>query len=150
MTSTVLVNLAGVLAIAWIVWYFFLSRRQSVVTATAVAGVQEIEILVKGGYKPDVVRVAPNVPLRLRFRREETSACSEEIVFPDFGVKRSLPAFATTAIDLPASPPGTYRFACGMDMLHGSLVVGDGGAVVADDHSQKRSCCATGSDAPSA
>lgn len=149
MTSTVLVNLAGVLAIAWTVWYFFLSRRQSVATAIAGAGVQEIDVLVKGGYKPDVVRVAPNVPLRLRFRREESSTCSEEVVFPDFGIKRSLPAFATTTIDLPASPPGTYGFACGMDMLHGSLVVGDGEAVAAEGHSQKRSCCGTGAKAPS-
>jgi YHS domain-containing protein len=71
------------------------------------------------------VRAQAGVPLRLHFRREETSPCSDEIVFPTFGVRRPLPAFETTPIDLPASAPGTYPFSCGMDMMHGWIVVGD-------------------------
>jgi len=117
------VDLGGALLIAGIVWYFFLSRREDAARATAGAGPQEIHVLVKGGYKPDVIVARPDVPLRIHFRREEASPCSEEVVFPDFGVHRQLPAFETTVIDLPAARAGTYRFACGMDMMRGVLRV---------------------------
>lgn len=148
MITTLLVNVAGIALIAWIVWHFFFSRRSEVAVATFAGGGQEIQILIKGGYRPDVVRAEPHVPLRLHFRREETSACSEEIVFPDFGVKRTLPAFETTTIELPPTAPGRYGFACGMDMMHGTLVVGGavapahGGAPgTVDDTDRKASCC---------
>ena len=153
MTTTLLVNLAVAGFIAWIVWYFFIANAATVAAAIAGAGVQQVEVLVKGGYRPDVIRALPGVPLRLRFRREETSACSEEIVFPDFGVKQHLPAFATTTIDLPAAAAGTYAFACGMDMLHGKLVVGDSAtseaqAGTAAVQPQSRSC--SGASEPAA
>ena len=119
------VNLAGAALIAAIVWYFFLSRREESALATAGAESQEIHVTVKGGYSPDVIVARPGVPLRIHFRREETSACSEEIVFPDFGIRRHLPAFETTVVEIPAPKPGRYGFACGMDMLHGALRVGE-------------------------
>lgn len=120
-----LVNLAGALLIAWIVWYFFLSRRPAEGRASESSARQEIQVTVKGGYSPERIVARPGVPLRIHFRREETSPCSEEVVFPHFGIRRSLGAFETTVVDLPAAAEGTYGFACGMDMMHGSLVVGD-------------------------
>ncbi len=119
------VDLAGLLLIAAILWYFFLSRRPEAATATEADGVQEIRITVKGGYSPERIVARPGVPLRLHFHRVEESPCSEEVVFPDFGVRRHLPAFATTTIELPGKPAGSYGFACGMDMLHGTLVLGE-------------------------
>jgi plastocyanin domain-containing protein len=129
--DVLLVNLAGAGLIAGIVWYFFLSRRPEAAAATAAAGVQEIQVTVKGGYSPDVIVARPGVPLRIHFRREETSACSEEVVFPDFGVRRRLPAFETTVVEIPAAQAGRYGFACGMDMLHGTLQVGEPAAAEA-------------------
>ncbi|HJS59430.1 MAG TPA: cupredoxin domain-containing protein [Vicinamibacteria bacterium] len=123
--DVVLVDLAGLAAIGAIVWYFFLSRRPDEAAAAEAGGVQEVRVVVKGGYSPDRIVAHPGLPLRLHFDRQEESHCSEEVVFPDFGVRRHLPAFATTTIDLPARPAGSYAFACGMDMLHGTLVLGD-------------------------
>lgn len=123
--DVLVVNLAGLALIAAIVWWFFLSRRPEAGAASAAAGFQEIRVTVKGGYSPELLLARPGLPLRIHFRREETSACSEEVVFPDFGVRRRLPAFETTVIEIPASPPGRYGFACGMDMLHGTLQVGE-------------------------
>lgn len=122
---TLLVNAAAVALIGAIVWYFFFSRRSDTATATVSVDRQEITVRVKGGYIPNVVRARPGVPLRLHFKREETAPCSEEVVFQSFGVRRALAAFETTTIDLPAAGPGTYAFSCGMDMLHGQIVVGD-------------------------
>lgn len=122
--DVLIVDLAGALLIAAIAWYFFGRRRKDEATAVLRQDRQEVTVTVKGGYVPEVIRVQPGVPLRLLFRREETSACSEEVVFPALGIRRHLPAFETTAIDLPPSAEGTLPFACGMDMMHGTLVVG--------------------------
>lgn len=121
--DVVAVDALGLALIAAIVWYFFLSRRPDSRPAEIAGDVQEIRISVKGGYSPDVVVARPGVTLRLYFDRQEESPCSEEVVFPHFGVRRYLPAFATTRVDIPAAAPGRYGFACGMDMLHGTLVV---------------------------
>ena len=119
-----LVLVAGVCAIAWVNWYFFFAGRRAV-AATPIAGVQEIEVLVKGGYEPGVIRLKRGVPARLVFDRQETSSCSEEVVLPAFGIKKFLPPFKKTAIELTPSDKGTFDITCGMSMLHGKLIVED-------------------------
>jgi plastocyanin domain-containing protein len=114
--------LAGAAAIAWVNWYFFFAQR-SAATAQETGGVQEVTIAVQGGYDPAEVKVRKGSPVRLVFDRRETSSCSEEVVIPDFGIRRFLPAFQKTAIELTPSEAGTYEFTCGMSMLRGRLVV---------------------------
>lgn len=117
-----IVVLAGAAAIAWVNWYFFLARRPAA-TAKEAGGVQEVTIAVQGGYDPAEVKVRQGSPVRLVFDRRETSSCSEEVVIPDFGIRRFLPAFQKTAVELTPEKPGTYEFTCGMSMLRGRLVV---------------------------
>jgi plastocyanin domain-containing protein len=74
---------------------------------------------------PSGIRVKKGRPVRLVFDRRETSSCSEEIVFPDFGVRKFLPAFEKTAVEFTPEEAGTYDFTCGMSMLHGKLTVED-------------------------
>lgn len=121
--TVALLNVLGLAVIGWVVWYFFLSKRSDEAAATVTGGVQEVHVTIKGGYIPDVIHARPGVPLRVHFRREETSPCSEEVVFPDLGVRKHLPAFETTAVDLPAPAEGTYGFSCAMGMMHGTLKV---------------------------
>jgi plastocyanin domain-containing protein len=113
---------AALTVIAAINWYFFLAERASAVAVRASSGVLEVAITVNGGYQPATVRVPAGVPVRLIFDRQETNSCSEEIVFADFGVRRFLPAFQQTAIEITAESPGTYEFTCGMSMLRGTVV----------------------------
>ena len=94
--------------------------------ATAVstsAGVQQVDIIVKGGYSPDVIEVERGKPVQLNFYRDEENSCSEELLFPDFSIHRDLPAFRTTAVELLPQEAGQFEFTCGMHMLRGSLVV---------------------------
>ena len=116
---TVLVG-AGVL-IALVLWYFFGEREA--VAATETAGVQQVRITVKGGYSPDTVVVKQGRPVRLDFYRDETSSCSETVVFGDFGIARDLPAFKTTAVEFTPDRAGEFTWTCGMNMLRGKLVV---------------------------
>ena len=118
-----LVIAAASAAIAWVNWYFFFAERSSARAVATVGGVQEVGITVKGGYTPAVIHAKEGAPLRLIFDRQETSSCSEEIVIGDFGVKRFLPAFQKTVVELTPTRAGRFDFTCGMGMLHGTLIV---------------------------
>lgn len=113
---------AGIAAMAWVIWYFFLAEQGAATATAGAAGVQDVAVRVHGGYEPATIRVKAGVPVRLHFDRQETSSCSEEIVFPDFNVRRFLPAFQETVVEVTPPKAGTYEFTCGMSMLHGRLV----------------------------
>jgi plastocyanin domain-containing protein len=123
----VAVVLAGLAAIAWVNWYFFVADRGTASASLSAGGVQEVTITVRGGYTPAAVRVKRGAPVRLLFDRQETSSCSEEVVIPAFGVRRFLPAHQTTAVEFTPAQAGDYEFTCGMSMLHGKLTVEEEG-----------------------
>jgi len=125
-TDAILVNVAALLTIVWIVWYFWLSEKPQVVAALADGGFQEVYIRVRGGYDPDFIVLSPDRPARLHFNRQETASCSEMVLFPDFDISRRLPTDETVTIELDRLEPGEYDFACQMGMLKGKLVVSDG------------------------
>lgn len=120
-TETLVLAGAGVM-IAMVVWYFF-GERGKVAAVVTDTGVQEIKITVKGGYSPDVIVVKRGVPVKLEFFRDETASCSDQVILGDFGIARDLPAFKTTAIEFTPDKTGEFSFTCGMNMLHGKLVV---------------------------
>ena len=123
MDSTETLVLAGAVAmIAIVLWYFF-GEREKVAAIVTETGVQEIKITVKGGYSPDVIVVKRGVPVKLEFFRDETASCSDQVILGDFGIARDLPAFKTTAIEFTPDKTGEFSFTCGMNMLHGKLVV---------------------------
>jgi Cu+-exporting ATPase len=78
---------------------------------------------VKGGYSPDLVRVRQGVPLRIVFDRQESGECTSRVVFPDFALNRSLSAYGQTTVELLPDRAGEFGFACGMNMIHGKLIV---------------------------
>ena len=122
-TADVLVILGGLAAIAGIAGFFWGPRRGGTRAALTSRGYQEALILVKGGYTPDVIVVEHGKPVRLNFRREETAACSEMVVFGDFAKSAKLPTGETVAVEFVPDKPGEYEFACQMGMLRGKLVV---------------------------
>ena len=129
------VILGGVAAILWVNWYFFFAERATAVatasadsSGAAIGGgagdtvPSEVEITVDGGYSPSAVRVKSGRPVRLVFDRRDTSSCSEEVVLPDFGIRKFLPSGRRTVIEVTPKNPGTYEFMCGMSMLRGRLI----------------------------
>ncbi|WP_324679229.1 cupredoxin domain-containing protein [Hymenobacter sp. GOD-10R] len=122
-TTAVIVTITGLALAAFVIWYFFFSARQTTSAVSSSGGVQEVAITVKGGYSPDVIEVERGKPVQLSFYRAEENSCSEELLFPDFNIRRDLPAFKTTLVELLPQQVGTFDFTCGMGMLRGSLVV---------------------------
>jgi plastocyanin domain-containing protein len=122
-TTQILVTLGGIGLAAFVVWYFFFGNRETKAATVNDVGIQEVAITVKGGYTPDSIEVVKNKPVRLKFYRDETSSCSEELIFSEFKLRRDLPAFETTVIDILPTKAGIFEFTCGMSMLRGKLVV---------------------------
>ena len=122
-TAQLVVTGAGIAAITAIVWFFWLKKTAGTRAALTSGGYQEATILVKGAYTPDVIVVERGTPVRLTFRREESAACSEMVVFDAFGKRATLPEGQAVPIELMPDQPGEYEFACQMGMLRGTLVV---------------------------
>ena len=118
----------GLAAIGWVNWYFFVVGRRvplvamAATSTSATSSASEVTIVVDGGYTPSTVVVKAGQPVRLVFDRRDTGSCSEEVVFPDFRIRRFLPTGQKTSIDITAPAPGRYEFMCGMSMLRGTLV----------------------------
>jgi plastocyanin domain-containing protein len=112
-----------------VIWFFFFSEKKGTRLATS-GGVQEVTIVVKGGYTPDVLVVKAGQPVRLNFNRQETASCSEMVLFPDFPAETGLrdksaelPTGETVPIEFTPEQPGEYDFQCQMGMFHGKLIV---------------------------
>ena len=115
------VIVAGLVLTSLLAWYFFGPKKSH--RAQLDNGVQVIHVTVKGGYSPDVIQLVADVPVRMMFDRQETGDCSSRVVIPDFHINQALPAFATTAVEFVPGTPGTYEFACGMNMIRGQILV---------------------------
>jgi plastocyanin domain-containing protein len=122
-SAQIIVTLAGLLAIAGVAWFFWGPRGEGITAGVTSSGFQEAMILVKGAYNPDVIVVQHGKPVRLTFRREETAACSEKVLFPDFKQTAELPEGELVPVEFTPQDPGEYEFTCGMGMLHGKLIV---------------------------
>ncbi len=122
-SDQIIVTLTGIALSFLVGWYFWFSRKEAVKIKTADSGVQEAFIKVKGGYSPDLLVFEAGKPIKLTFYREETAACSEEVIFPDFNKKATLTPFKNITVELNIDKPGEYSFHCGMGMLRGKLIV---------------------------
>lgn len=120
--------LAGLAAIAWVNWYFLFAARSASGAAATIplprseGQAADVTITVDGGYSPSAIRVRSGQTVRLVFHRIDTASCSDEVVFPDFGVRRFLPTGDRTTIEITPPAPGRYPFTCGMSMHRGVLV----------------------------
>lgn len=119
----VIVTLAGFFLICMIIKFFWMKGKN---TGSAIAlknGVQEQLVIVKGGYTPDTIIVKRDLPVRLIFRREENSSCSEMVLLPDFDKSLKLPEGEEISVEFVPKQVGEFEFACQMGMLRGKLIV---------------------------
>lgn len=119
----IIVIIVGLGLASWVAWYFWFSETKAVKIQTSGSGIQEAVIKVKGGYTPDVLVFEAGKPIKLNFFREETAACSEEVIFSDLGKKATLTPYKNIPVELTIDKPGEYKFQCGMGMLHGKLII---------------------------
>ena len=85
---------------------------------------QVVEIAVTSeGFVPAEVRVKAGQPVKLVVTRQVERTCATDIVIKDFGIKKALPLHQAVEVDITPAKAGKIRYACGMDMIAGAIVV---------------------------
>ncbi len=122
-TMQIIVTLGGIALSIFIAWFFWFAPKARTQAAVSASGAQEVAVTAKGGYTPDLIVVKAGQPVRLRFTRRESSACSETVLFPDFNQSAKLPEGEEVDVEFTPDKPGEYGFQCQMGMLRGKLIV---------------------------
>lgn len=122
LTNKAAVTLGGLGLIGLELWWFLLSKPKSQ-QVEARQGISEVAITVDGGYEPSRIVVQAGQPVRLNFLRRDPSSCLEEVRLPDFHIAQNLPLNQVTTIEFTPTQPGSYEFACGMNMFRGMIEV---------------------------
>ena len=112
-----------IVTIGLYVFWIWQTKNQRAVGAKESGGVQEFNILVKGVYSPSVIKAKAGKPVRIKFRREESTDCSRYVNFADFKIRRELPEGETVAIEFTPDRVGEFIFTCDMSMYQGRLIV---------------------------
>lgn len=86
--------------------------------------VQTAKVVVnEQGYEPPTLRLSAGTPARITFVRVTDKTCGTEVVFPSLNIKHALPLNEPVVIEFTPERSGDIAFACGMNRLHGTIVV---------------------------
>ena len=80
-------------------------------------------IVSEQGYEPAKLTLRAGTPARITFVRTTDKTCGTAVVFPALNITRALPLNEPVEIEFTPAEPGDFAFACGMNMLHGIVVV---------------------------
>lgn len=75
------------------------------------------------GFEPARIEVKKGKKVQLAFFRADGRNCADKVVFPDLKIERDLPVGKTVVVEFVPKKVGEVAFACGMNMLKGSVVV---------------------------
>lgn len=86
---------------------------------------QVVEVTVTAsGFEPAQIALEAGRPARLVFTRKTETTCATDVQIPAYGIAATkLPLGEPVAITFTPDAAGTFTFACGMDMIQGSLLV---------------------------
>jgi len=114
-----MVNLAGLIFIGLILWWFLFSKPK----ATKISG-NTIDIKVQNGvYHPSNIKGRLGQQLYLRFTRLDESPCAEYVIFDQLDINAKLPIREPYTITLMPDKVGEFEFTCQMGMYRGRLVI---------------------------
>ena len=80
-------------------------------------------VLDKDGYKPSSIKLRKDVPAQITFVRQVEATCGTEVVIPEYNIRRELPLNESVVVEFTPNKTGEFKFACGMDMLRGKIIV---------------------------
>lgn len=113
------VALFSIAGAAFTYWFFLMKKDGEVI----IVGSDSIDITVEGGYTPEIISISKGKTTTLNFFRKDPSSCLEEVVIPDFKIRKYLPLNETTSIPITPKKEGTFEISCGMNMFHGKIIV---------------------------
>ncbi|MEK7664202.1 MAG: cupredoxin domain-containing protein [Patescibacteria group bacterium] len=113
----IIVTITGLLGIGFTYWFFLMKRKKSV----EVKG--SIDIIVEGGYSPEVISIPKGKTTKINFIRKDPNSCLEEVVLGDFKIRKYLPLNQKITIEITPQRTGEFGYSCGMNMYHGKIIV---------------------------
>lgn len=117
-----IVTIICIALIAFILFWFSKSLK-NLDKRPSKKGLPRDSVEVMGGYTPELIILKKSVPARIVFDRKDPSPCLDQIVFPDFGVHADLPMGEEYVVEITPEQAGEYGFSCGMNMMHGKMIV---------------------------
>jgi plastocyanin domain-containing protein len=75
------------------------------------------------GFVPPRIEAKKGEPLTLVITRKTDRTCATEIVVKEYGINQPLPLDKPVTVTFTPKKSGEVRYACGMDMISGTLVV---------------------------
>ena len=114
-----LVTVFSILGMAFTYWFFLMKKEEEAVEVKT----NSVDITVEGGYSPNVISIPKGRTTSINFIRSDPSVCLEEVVLPDFKIRKYLPLNKTTPIQVTPKKSGTFEISCGMNMFHGKIIV---------------------------
>ncbi len=113
----IIVTATGMITIVGIYWFFF-GKKEEIMEAKTTWNIN-----VEGGYKPATITIPQGKQSTITFVRKDPNSCLEDVVIPDFKVKKFLPLNEPVTITISPAKPGTIDIHCGMNMFHGKIIV---------------------------
>jgi plastocyanin len=80
-----------------------------------------VEITDKG-YEPSSLKLKAGAPAKVTFVRKTDATCAKEVVIKEYNINRKLPLNEQVTVEF-TPRKGEFSFACGMDMIKGTLIV---------------------------
>lgn len=114
-----LVIIVSIFGIGFTYWFFLMKKDDE----TVVVSGSSIDIIVEGGYSPNVISIPKGKTTKINFIRSDPSSCLEEVVLSDFKIRKYLPLNKKVTIEVTPQKIGEFPFSCGMNMFHGKLKV---------------------------
>ena len=100
-----------------------LGLRAAGATAAPGAGSTASVTVTETAFDPQRLTLRAGVPARVTFIRASEKTCATAVVFPSLNIRRELPLNQPVAIEFTPDTPGEIAFACGVNMLRGTVVV---------------------------
>src|SRR3989344_4857587 len=117
MADKIIVTIVGIAGIAFTYWFFLMKKNKEIAVSDSV------DIIVEGGYSPNVISIKKGKTTKLNFIRKDSNSCLEEVVLGDFKIRKYLPLHQKVTIELTPQKGGEFGYSCGMNMFHGKIIV---------------------------
>ena len=85
--------------------------------------IQNVNVEVNMGYKPDVINFKFGVPAQITFTRTNAKGCLNTVQSKDLGFKKALPVNQPQVVKIPTNQKGEFKFFCTMKMFSGKVVI---------------------------
>src|SRR6266540_3530251 len=112
----IFVILLGFVGIVFTYWFFLMKKYKTVEVENSV------DIIVEGGYSPNTISIPKGKTTTLNFLRKDPNSCLEEVVLPNFKIRKFLPLNKKVNIAITPKESGKYEIVCGMNMFHGKIL----------------------------